>query len=98
MSVSFEIKIQFMCIQTTAYALPANLSGQSLFHIHVNILKTLLICTVSCFFSQSELQIRGGIEDKSKIIFSYFSMKMFCDPSLELSGRDGFNDGSQNMF
>ena len=44
-----------------------------------------------------ELQIRGGIEDNSKIVFFYFSKKTCCDSSLELSRRDGSNDGSQNM-
>ena len=34
---------------------------------------------------KSELQIREGTEDNSKIILSYFSTKMCCDPSLEMS-------------
>ena len=45
----------------------------------------------------TELQIRGGIADNSKIIFSYFSTKTCYNPSLELS-RDGPNNVSQNMF
>ena len=44
-------------------------------------------------------QIRGGIEDNSKIIFSFFcSENICCDPSLEPSQQDGFNNGSQKMF
>ena len=30
--------------------------------------------------------------------FPYFSLKIFCDTSLELSCRDGSNKGSQYMF
>ena len=40
-----------------------------------------------------ERQIRGGIED----IF-FFIENICCDLSLELSHRDGSNEGSQNMF
>ena len=47
----------------------------------------------------TELQIRGGIEDKSKIMFFLFlNENICCDPSLEPSQRDGSNDGSQNMI
>ena len=46
-----------------------------------------------------ELQIRGGIEDNSKLIFSYFFMKtLCCDSSLEPSLPEGFNGESQSMF
>ena len=45
----------------------------------------------------SYLQIRGVIEDNSKINFSYFSMKTY-DSSLEQSHGDGSNDGSQKCF
>ena len=38
----------------------------------------------------SELQIRGGIEDNSKIILN---KNVCCDPSLEPSQQDGSNDG-----
>ena len=41
-------------------------------------------------------KMRGGIEDNSKIIF--LNTNICCDPSLEPSGLDGSNDGSQNMF
>ena len=52
-----------------------------------------------CFagFKMAELQIRGGIEDNSKIIFLNSQRKLCCNPSLEPS-RDGSNDGSQHMF
>ena len=43
----------------------------------------------------SELQIRGGIEDNSKVIFLILNENICCDLS---SRRDGPNDGSQNMF
>ena len=43
-----------------------------------------------------KLQVKGCMEDNS--IFFNFSMKTYCDPSLEPSRRDGSNDGSQNMF
>ena len=46
---------------------------------------------------QLELQIRGSIEDNSKIIFLFLSENMLC-PSLESPQRDGSNDGSQNIF
>ena len=32
-----------------------------------------------------ELQIRGGIEDNSKIMFLISQQNIFCDSSLELS-------------
>ena len=32
-----------------------------------------------------ELQIRGGIEDNSKIIFLFLNKNICCDPSLEPS-------------
>ena len=47
---------------------------------------------------KSELQIRGGIKDNSKIIFLLLHENVCCDPSLEPSQRDDSNDGSQNMF
>ena len=43
-----------------------------------------------------ELQIRGDVEDNSKIIF--LKKTVCCDPSLEPSRWDGSNDASQNMF
>ena len=43
---------------------------------------------------QAELQIRGGIEDNSKIVFLLLNENICCDPSLERSRRDGSNDGS----
>ena len=46
---------------------------------------------------QSELQIRGSIED-NLIIFLFLNKNISCDPSLEPSQRDGSNVGSQNMF
>ena len=47
----------------------------------------------------SKLQIRGDIEDNSKIFLLLFlNENIYCDPSLELSERDGCNDGSQNRF
>ena len=44
-----------------------------------------------------ELQMRGGTEDNSKIIFLSLNENLCCDPTLELSKRDGSNDGSQNV-
>ena len=44
----------------------------------------------------TELQIREGIEDNLKIIFSYLSTKTYW--TLELSRQDGSNDGLQHMF
>ena len=32
------------------------------------------------------------------IIFLFLNENVFCDPSLEPSGGDGSNDGSENMF
>ena len=45
----------------------------------------------------SEIQIRGGI---FKNIFFLFYNKdiLCCDPSLELSQQDSYNEGSQHMF
>ena len=42
---------------------------------------------------KAELQIRGGIENNSKIIFLFLTENICCDPSLEPSRRDGSNDG-----
>ena len=50
------------------------------------------------FFSLSELQIRGGTEDNSKIFFLFLNENICCDPSLQLSWQDSSNDESQNMF
>ena len=44
------------------------------------------------------LQIRGDIEDNSKIICLFFNENVYCDPSLEPSQRDGSNDWSQHTF
>ena len=46
----------------------------------------------------SELQIRGGIEDNSEIIFLFLNKNICCDSSLEPSWQDGSDDGSQYMF
>ena len=50
----------------------------------------------------SELQIKSGNRDNSELraYFSSFSTVTYCDASLELSQRDGSNEGSQymNMF
>ena len=53
-----------------------------------------------CFFDiYPELQLRGGIEDKSKIFFLTFFIKTICfDPSSETSQRDGSAEWSQHMF
>ena len=32
---------------------------------------------------EAELQVRGGIEDNSKIIFLFLNENICCDPSLE---------------
>ena len=47
---------------------------------------------------RSDLQIRGGIEDNSKILFLFLNENIRCDPSLEPSQRDGSNDGLQHKF
>ena len=44
------------------------------------------------------LQVRGVIEDNSKITFLFLNKNICCDPSLEPSQQDGSNDGSQNIF
>ena len=44
------------------------------------------------------LQIRKGNGGNLEIIYHIFSLKIFCDPSIEPSRRDGSNEGSQNMF
>ena len=40
-----------------------------------------------------ELQVTGGIEINSKIIFLFLNKNVCCDPSLEPSLQDGSNDG-----
>ena len=40
------------------------------------------------------LQIRRGITDN----LGFLHKNIFCDPSLEPSRREGFNEGSQHMF
>ena len=44
------------------------------------------------------LQIKGGTEANSKIIFLISQLKRMFDPSLEPSQRNGSNDGSQYIF
>ena len=44
------------------------------------------------------LQIRRSNKDNLGIIIHVFQKNIFCDPSLELSQRDGSNEGSQHMF
>ena len=46
----------------------------------------------------SELQIRGEIEDNSKIIVLFLNKNICCDPSLEPSRCDGSNDGYNISF
>ena len=48
--------------------------------------------------TKSELQIREGTDDNSKISFLFLNGNICCDPSLEPSQRDSSNNGSQNMF
>ena len=57
-------------------------------------------CELTTLIINAELQIREGIENNLKIIifFLFLNENTFCDPSLELSRRDGSNDVSQNMF
>ena len=52
--------------------------------------------SVSCRLS--ELQIRGVIENNSKIIFLFLNKIIFCDPSLEVSRLNTSNDMLQHMF
>ena len=42
--------------------------------------------------------MKGGMDDNSKIFFLFFNENICCDPSLEFSEQDSFNDGSQNTF
>ena len=46
----------------------------------------------------SVLQIRGGNKDNLGIMSQIFHKNIFCDPPLEPSGKDKFNEGSQHMF
>ena len=60
----------------------------------MNTIKCLSIGT-----PRTELQIRGGIEDNSKIFFFLFlNENICCDSSLEQSLRDCSNEGLQNML
>ena len=52
--------------------------------------KTYLFISITL----SELQIRGSIEDNSKIIFLFVKENICCDHSLEPSRQDSSNDGS----
>ena len=46
-----------------------------------------------------ELQIRGGTEDNSKIIFFlFFNKNIHCDPSLEPSLRESLMKGHSVCF
>ena len=49
-------------------------------------------------FFCSDLQIRGDIEDNSKIISLFLDENICSDLSLEPSRRDGSIDGSQHTF
>ena len=44
----------------------------------------------------AELQIRRGNRDNLRI--NFLKKNVCCDPSLELSHRDGSNDRSISMF
>ena len=57
--------------------------------------KCILKSCRKCF---TELQIRGGNDDNSKIFFLISQQNIHCDPSLESSRRDGFYEGSQSIF
>ena len=46
----------------------------------------------------SELQIRGGIEDKSKIISLIFSTKTYIVSLIRMSRQDISNKGSHHML
>ena len=48
-------------------------------------------------YGLSELWIRGGFEDNSKVIV-LIKESIFCGPSLEPSPQDGSNEGSQHVF
>ena len=63
--------------------------------VRVALLKKDFICVG--MNTTPELQIRGGIEDNSKIIL-FLNENIHCDPSLEPSRWDGSDGGSQNMF
>ena len=39
-----------------------------------------------------------GIEDNLKVIFLFLSENKCCDPSLEPSRQDSYNDGSQPVL
>ena len=52
----------------------------------------------STIIDNSELQIRGDIEDNSKIFFLFLNENICCDPSLESTHQGGSNHGSQNMI
>ena len=49
-------------------------------------------------FLLPELQIKVDIWDNSKIFVLFFNEIISCDLSLELSRRDGSDDGSQHTF
>ena len=62
-----------------------------------------MACHELCCHLYAVLQIRRGYRDKLEIISHlFFHKKIFCDPSLESSLRDGSNEGSnegsQHMF
>ena len=60
--------------------------------------KICFVDVVSIFVMMAKLQIRGGIEDNSKIIILFLNENICCDPSLEPSRRDGSNGGSKHTF
>ena len=49
-------------------------------------------------FYFTELHIRVGIEDNSRIIFLFLNKNIYCDPSLEPSRQDSSNEGLQSIF
>ena len=58
----------------------------------------MIIMNLKRILYKPELQIRGDTEDNSELIFLFLNENICCDPSLELSWRNGSNDGSQNTF
>lgn len=57
---------------------------------------TVIILGVPIFRTFTMVQIRRGQGDNLGISFPLLHKNIQLDPSLELSGRDGFNKGQQN--
>ena len=77
----------FACIAALMLPLHGDSSSSLPDYLHLTVNQKLIAAYVLGWSNSctSELQIRGGIEDNSKIFFLFLNENICCDPSLEPS-------------